>query len=268
MTLATAAALALALGAGRPAASALSHRQAADRAPLDVARLLAARYPAQPIMSYIPALSWSGSFRLAQLTGEEKWREKPRREMQPFLSGATPAIAEPYLLTSLAGHLAFADAAAFDNNRAGLALAQKAADFVLPQSGDDIVRFARKWTDDMFMAVSLLARVGAATKDPTYSAVAARLLTPRPQRRGRPRRRDGAAGGDRSGAAAPRAQTVTLSRLQALGWWPRSPCHLRPHRGLAPSAETISYGLSRVVCREAIELPVVFPESGAAAPRP
>jgi hypothetical protein len=35
-----------------------------------------------PIMSYIPALSWSGSFRLAALTREDRWREKPRREMQ------------------------------------------------------------------------------------------------------------------------------------------------------------------------------------------
>ena len=29
--------------------------------PLAIARLLAAKYPAQPIMSYIPALSWSNS---------------------------------------------------------------------------------------------------------------------------------------------------------------------------------------------------------------
>ena len=39
-----------------------------DRSPLAIARVLAAKYPAQPIMSYIPALSWSGSFRLAALT--------------------------------------------------------------------------------------------------------------------------------------------------------------------------------------------------------
>lgn len=37
-----------------------------ERAPLDVARALAARYPAQPIMSYIPGLAWSGSLRLAR----------------------------------------------------------------------------------------------------------------------------------------------------------------------------------------------------------
>ena len=63
--------------------------QVPERSALDIARVLAAKYPAQPIMSYIPALSWSGSFRLAALTGEDRWREKPRRDMQAFLSGVT-----------------------------------------------------------------------------------------------------------------------------------------------------------------------------------
>ena len=40
--------------------------------PLDVARVLAAKYPASPIMSYIPALAWSAALRLAQLTGEDE----------------------------------------------------------------------------------------------------------------------------------------------------------------------------------------------------
>jgi rhamnogalacturonyl hydrolase YesR len=127
-------------------------------------------------MSYIPALSWSGSLRLAQLTGEDKWREKPRREMQPFLDGKTAAIAEPYRLTSLAGHLALADAAALDGNSAAGALARKAADFILPQSADQFVRFPTRWTDDMFMAASVLARAGAMTQDPKYGAAAGRLL--------------------------------------------------------------------------------------------
>src|SRR6202043_662261 len=128
--------------------------QVPERSPLDIAKVLAAKYPAQPIMSYIPALSWSGSFRLAALTGEDRWKEKPRRDMQAFVSGATPAIAEPYQLASLAGHLAFADAGTLDGNAAAGALAHKAADFILPQSAGDAVRFGRKWTDDMFMATS------------------------------------------------------------------------------------------------------------------
>lgn len=63
-------ALALLLVAPLPA------RQPSPADPPEIARILAARYPAQPIMSYIPALSWSGQLRLAALTGEAKWREK------------------------------------------------------------------------------------------------------------------------------------------------------------------------------------------------
>ena len=160
----------------------------AARQPLDVARLLAPKYPAQPIMSYIPALAWSGSLRLAQMTGETRFRDKPLADMAPFLSGKTPAIAEPYLLTSLAGHLAFADLAAIDGNQEAGALARKGADFILPearnqeaggrsQTSEEIVRFPRKWTDDMFMATSVLARVGALTTDERYATAAGRLLT-------------------------------------------------------------------------------------------
>ncbi len=144
-----------------------------ERTPLDVARVLAARYPAQPIMSYIPALAWSGSFRLASLTGEDRWREKPRTDMEAFLSGKTPAIAEPYRLTSLAGHLAFADAFVLDKNAAAGDLARKAAQFILPQAPGEVARFATNWTDDMFMASSLLSRVD----NGAHAAVVGRLLT-------------------------------------------------------------------------------------------
>jgi len=73
--------VALAPSGLRLQASTLRNLQGPERSPLDIARVLAAKYPAQPIMSYIPALSWSASFRLAALTGEDRWREKPRREI-------------------------------------------------------------------------------------------------------------------------------------------------------------------------------------------
>ncbi len=164
----------------------------AARAPLDVARLLAPKYPAQPIMSYIPALSWSGALRLARITGEASFRDKPIAEMTPFVSGAKPAIAEPYLLTSLAGHLALSDWGELEGNGEAAAVARKGADFILPQgsgirdqgsasrdqSSGETVRFPRAWTDDMFMAVSVLARVAARSKgDDRYAAAAGRLLT-------------------------------------------------------------------------------------------
>jgi unsaturated rhamnogalacturonyl hydrolase len=157
--------------------NASTQEPARDRTPLEIARIVAAKYPVQPIMSYIPALSWSGALRLAAMTGEPRWKDKPRREMQPFVAGTTPAIAEPYLLTSLAGHLAFADAGLMDANADAAALARKAADFILPQGAGEIVRFARKWTDDMFMASSLLSRVGGTTKDLKYGVAVGQLLT-------------------------------------------------------------------------------------------
>ncbi|MDH4064505.1 MAG: glycoside hydrolase family 88 protein, partial [Acidobacteriota bacterium] len=158
-----------------PLRAALTTRQ--SRAPLDVARLLAPKYPAQAIMSYIPALAWSGALRLARLTGETRFRDKPLSDMAPFLSGEKPAIAEPYLLTSLAGHLAFSDLGELDGDATAAALARKGADFILPQAPGEIVRFPRAWTDDMFMATSVLARVGARTNDDRYGAAAGRLLT-------------------------------------------------------------------------------------------
>src|SRR4030095_9755184 len=75
--------------------------QSAIREPLEVARVLAARYPAHPVLSYILVLSWWGALRLRARTGKEHWREKPRQQMMPFVSGEKPSIAEPYTLASL-----------------------------------------------------------------------------------------------------------------------------------------------------------------------
>ena len=107
-------------------------------------------------MSYIPALSWSGAIRLTTLTNETRWKEKARQQMHPFISGKTPTLAEPYELPSLAGHLAL-----FDLGEA--AAARAAADVILSTDPAEAVRFGRGWTDDMFMATSLLARVATGT---------------------------------------------------------------------------------------------------------
>ena len=137
----------------------LAARQSPATEPLTIARILAARYPAQPIMSYIPALAWSGSLHLTELTKEPQWRDRAEKDIQTFVAGTTPAIAEPYRLTSLAGGLAFADAATMAGDAGAGALAQKVAAFILPQGTGDVVRFANGWTDDMFMASSVLSRV-------------------------------------------------------------------------------------------------------------
>jgi rhamnogalacturonyl hydrolase YesR len=111
------------------------------------------------------------------MTGETQYRTKPIAEMTPFVTGATPALVEPYVLTSLAGLLAFADWAAIDDNKEAGALAQNGADLILPEAPGEIVRFPRRWTDDMFMATSVLARVAARTKEDRYGVAVGRLLT-------------------------------------------------------------------------------------------
>ena len=158
-----------------PLNRALTARQ--SRAPLEVARMLAAKYPANPTMSYIPALSWSGALRVSALTGDPQYRDRAVAQMAPFLTGAKPAIAEPYLLTSLAGHQALFDLAEMDSNADADALARKAADFILEGQQDGAIRFATAWTDDMFMATSVLARAAKRTGEAKYADAVARLLT-------------------------------------------------------------------------------------------
>ena len=128
-------------------------------------------------MSYIPGLAWGGALRLAAVTGEPRWMEKPRREMQPFVTGEIPAIAEPYALTSLAGHVGLFDWGVYDRNAPGLGLALDAADFIVSEHPDSTVRFGRGWTDDMFMASALLSRVGAFTEEPKFADAVGRMLT-------------------------------------------------------------------------------------------
>jgi Glycosyl Hydrolase Family 88 len=154
--------------------------------PLEIARILAGRYPQELSVRYIPALLWSCALKLTALTAEAKWEGKARREMEPFVSGERPTIAEPYALTSLSGHFAFADLAALRPHQAAAAQATRAADFILPQSADERVRFARDWTDDMFMATSLWARVAAQTGDDKYARAVGRLLTTYAERLQRP----------------------------------------------------------------------------------
>ena len=144
--------------------------------PLDVARILAARYPEHPSMSYIPALSWSGALRLSALAREPKWKERAGQQMQPFIAGEKPAIAEPYQLTSLAGHLALSDLGEVEHLAAATKLANDAADFIVAATPEEIVKFRRAWTDDMFMASSLLSRVSRRS-DRHFEGIVGRLLT-------------------------------------------------------------------------------------------
>lgn len=128
--------------------------------PVAIARTLAAKYPTQPGMSYIPALAWSGQLRLSALTGETQWRNKALRDLEPFSSGRTPPIAEPYRLTSLAGALAFHDAWRLANDASAQKVAMEVAPFMVAAGSGADIKFATGWTDDMFMVSAPLSRIG------------------------------------------------------------------------------------------------------------
>ena len=116
---------------------------------------------------------WSTSMRLSALTREPQWAQRAAKDLEAFTSGKTPAIAEPHRLTSLAGALALHDAGVIGDDKAAGALAQQVAALMLPQTPDEIVRFATGWTDDMFMASSVLSRVD----NGRHAAVVGKLLS-------------------------------------------------------------------------------------------
>jgi len=152
--------------------------QRAARSPLDIARLLANRYPNSPGMSYIPALAWSGALRVSQLTGDPSFREKALGQMTPFLNGTKPALADNANLPSIAGHLAFSDLATQETAPEAAALARKAAEHLVRPTGskENLLPSATRWTDDMFMASSVLARVAGATRETAFSEATQQLL--------------------------------------------------------------------------------------------
>ena len=148
-----------------------------SRTPVEIAKVLADRYPASPAMSYISAVAWSNTLRLATRLGDDTLVEKVRGQMARFLSGETPTVSEPYRLSSLAGLFAFVDFSEPGQSEEAMNLAIAGAEFMFPQSPDAILRSPTGWTDDMFMASSLLSRIGARTGDARYGTTVGRLLT-------------------------------------------------------------------------------------------
>jgi len=166
-------------------AAAVAAVQSAPTDPLDLARLLAGRYPQQASVSYIPSLSWSAQLRLAELTGESEWTARARQQMQPLFDEALPDFGANYSLTRVAGFAALADLASLAGDALAGARSRAAAELILPAPGSPDVSYATGWTDDMFMATSLLGRVGAGG-DERFFAVLEPLLTAYARRLQRP----------------------------------------------------------------------------------
>jgi unsaturated rhamnogalacturonyl hydrolase len=132
------------------------------RAPIDIARLLAARYPAAPAISYIPALAWINTLKLSTITGDQALRAKVLAQIQPWLSGEKPLLGDRIQLTTVAGTMVFAELAKADpSNAAARRLAIEGADAALREKDGGVPQYGQGWTDDMFMTAAILARTGS-----------------------------------------------------------------------------------------------------------
>src|SRR5262249_44273203 len=140
------------------------------RDPLAIARLLARKYPETPAISYIPALAWVETLRLAQLVKDDSLREKVIAQTRPWIDGARKLFGDRIQLTSVAGTMIFDELHAdrlFDEGAAAAAKEKAPAE---PEYGQG-------WTDDMFMAASVLARSAGRPGRAEDMDAAARLLT-------------------------------------------------------------------------------------------
>jgi unsaturated rhamnogalacturonyl hydrolase len=149
----------LAAPRGRSALHDAMNRRVA-RDPLAIARVLAARYPQKPSMSYIPAIAWANTLRLAMITGDDAWRVKVRDQTRPWIAGGRVLPADQKQLTSLAGYMIFSDIAAADGNATARSLLLESAKLTSVLQPDGTYASGRGWTDDMFMATAVLARTG------------------------------------------------------------------------------------------------------------
>ena len=148
----------------------------AQREPLAVARLLAPRYPETPGISYIPAVAWAQTLRVATIAGDESLREKVRRQTQPWVAGEQKLFGDRVQLTAVAGTLIFAELAAA-GDAAAAALFDQGAALAAAEKSPAVLEYGQGWTDDMFMATAVLARSGARPGHERDMDVAARLLT-------------------------------------------------------------------------------------------
>jgi unsaturated rhamnogalacturonyl hydrolase len=152
-----------------------------ERPPLAIARILARRYPETPAISYIPALAWAQTLRLAAITNDEALRQKVWQQTRPWIAGEKPLFGDRVQLTAVAGTLIFAELAtvsasvAADRAAAG-ALADQGVLRAAAEKAPAVPEYGQGWTDDMFMATAVLAPSGARAGHEGDLDMAARLL--------------------------------------------------------------------------------------------
>ena len=145
------------------------------REPLAVARLLARRYPGTPSISYIPALAWVHSLRLAALDGDASLRDKVLQEVRPWLSGARPLFGDRISFAAVAGTMIFSELAQSPggDREAAARLAAEGVALARAETAPGVPRHGSGWSDDFFLGTIAAVRAG----DPDGLAAAVRLVT-------------------------------------------------------------------------------------------
>lgn len=162
----------------RAAESSSAHQTIAtriDRDPLTIAKLLAPKYPGEPSISYIPALSWANTLTLATKINDPALRAKVEQQIKPWMSGEKELFGNRIQLTAVAGTLVFADLAK-SGDEAAKALAIKGAEAASKLREGDVYEYGGGWTDDMFMASVVLARTSSLPGRATNIDLAAKML--------------------------------------------------------------------------------------------
>jgi hypothetical protein len=151
------------------------------RKPLEVAGVLARRYPQAPSIAYIPAVAWVNSLRLAAKTGEVALIEKVRSVAAPYLQGQKKPVEGTPDVARLAGSILFAELAVNpavpeEERQSARKLALEGAAQYRPDLPDQPARLGKLWTDDMFMQHTLIGRAGQLSGDSSYFDLMGRTL--------------------------------------------------------------------------------------------
>ena len=156
-----------------PLRNVLNHRVARD--PLSVARLMARRYPGTPSISYIPALAWVHTLRIAAMDGDASLRGKVLEQVAPWLSGNRPLFGNRISFAALAGTMIFSELTGLpgDDGATAARLAAEGVALAAAETAPGMPEHASGWSDDFFLGTIAAVRAG----DPEGLAAAVRLVT-------------------------------------------------------------------------------------------
>ncbi len=156
-----------------PLRNVLNRRLARD--PLTVARLMVRRYPGTPSISYIPALAWVHTLRIAGMDGDASLRGRVLDQVRPWLSGGRPAFGDRISFAAIAGTMIFSRLTGLPggDGEAAARLAAEGVALAAAETAPGMPEYASGWSDDFFLGTIAAVRAG----DPEGLAAAVRLVT-------------------------------------------------------------------------------------------